>query len=313
MSAETPVLMNLPQSPTVQTTTGSNLAELSFEAANGVSVHTGTLFLAPTGDSTAYAQAVANAIITGGIALSEPDSTTTLLQNVDALNVEDIELVGPEGAITQATRTALTGDGYTISTTHEADSSLEWSAASDASASVPRIILGNSDDADSIRVASLLAFGSASALLLLDGSEDIDTLNLILTDASIEKVIGVGEHFSLSDALDEQLSENLHWMELSSDYPVQLSAPFSDNGRNITQYTIATNTDIGTLAAAGIVADTTGSMPLSYSEAMALSSITRDTLTSIHVVGTDSSAINPSAIISNQPTSQPAPQFRNGA
>lgn len=289
---------------------GVSLAGLSESALDESGLQSDEVYLAASENPDAYALAAANANTTGKASLSAATSDSNLLAQLSGRGFDLVRLVGPENGFSTTTISALEVAGYSVDSAHLSNEKLFWSNFTQVSSMTNSVVIGNASDDDSSRVAVLTALGAATPLLLVDPTQDVGLLNSMLTSAPNVRIFVAGNTLEISDSLDATLAEQIVFMPTELDEYLSRIGLLSEAGRNLGRFTVAESDDTGVLGAAGIVAASNNSLPLSRSEAAGLLQVSDIEINSARLVGLNVSTSNLDDLLLLQPARTPLPSWR---
>jgi hypothetical protein len=291
---------------------GTNLSTVSSAVSVALSQGaTGPVFLAAHGNDLALAQASANASQSNGLALSASGSdSASVLAQLDPLNPDAVELVGPPTAFPQALIDAV-GAEYNVGTAGVGPRTIEWSLAADDPSQRARIVVGNPNVTNSAETAASLATATGAALVLTDGTEPSGALAEVLDDPSNELITVMGGNTALTtfDQLAETAGDRIASLDVTNLADAELAVAFETVAAgSSTRKVVASSTQTASgYATAALVARYTGGIAVSAANAKQYINLLAAPLTAKTAVGVGAST---TTFPVQSAQVNPAPAFR---
>ncbi|WP_282944813.1 hypothetical protein [Cellulomonas endometrii] len=270
--------------------------------------------LAASGNDLALAQASANAVRTGGVALAArgTDSASVLAQ-LGALDVTGVELTGPATGFPAALVSALEAS-YTVTDRFVAPNPYQWSIAATDPAARDRLVVVSQTVPSSVELGTLWATSSSASLLIVDDTAPSAEVATILEDPTNTgtDIFGLSSLIAPAPTSDASVPRV---REVELDNPAALlddmALDMISGGANSRQVVAASDADAGTAGLAGQLARYSGSVASTTAAAQRYASLLPGSLTHAVVVGGASATPGASsAIVGAQRTPTADPSFR---
>lgn len=291
-----------------------NLSALSDAVAQTTSSSSSVVVLAANGDEASFAQAAANARLTGHVALmarsSEPAHVLAQLQSLAATTVK---LVGSPSSFSSSFISTLQG-AYTVDTTWITSDSFSRSAAATSPTARARIVVTDAAAADVRAIATSLAITSNAALVFLDGQEDLTASASVLSDPSnaLITVVGPASVVAPNQNVGQPVFSRTVWLDTTSIVDAEQRAieAMISAGTDARRVVAATETGLASRALAGLAASAADALVGTQVGITNYVSRLRSTLDDAATVGTTATAQKTAAITAARPAAQTPPPFR---
>ena len=270
--------------------------------------------LAASGNDLALAQASANAVRAGGVALAArgTDSASVTAQ-LGALNVSSVELTGPATGFPAELISALRAN-YSVADRLVAPNPYQWSLAAVDPAARDRLVVVSQTVPNSVELGTLWATASKASLLILDATAPSGDIAAILEDPTNvgTDVFGLESLVAPAPVSDAGASR-VRTVDLGDPASVldDMALDIITTGANARQVVAASDADPGTVGLTGQLARYSGSVASTTAAAQRYARLLPGSLSRAVVVGGASATSAASTAITNsQQAPVPDPSFR---